>query len=245
MVLTVGPLAAPAILAYRKKVLASPNAPSWQDVAVRVWPLAALVVYLAPVGTFPYHAFQGLALPLGILAVQGVVSVWRHPKPLIVAAALAVMTVPGFVHKVQVSANSIHVAGDPFFVFPDEVRALKALEADRRAGGVLSSSYASYMVPYRTGREAFTGPFSWTPNWKQRVKLEDGMFAGTLRGAAARRFVASTNARWIFEDCRPGLANLEPELRPLLARVQRFGCAAVYELRFRPEMARVAGPPDA
>jgi len=110
---------------------------------------------------------------------------------------------------------------------------------------VLSSSYASYMVPYRTGREAFTGPFSWTPNWKQRVKLEDGMFAGTLRGAAARRFVASTNARWIFEDCRPGLANLEPELRPLLARVQRFGCAAVYELRFRPEMARVAGPPDA
>jgi len=245
MVLTVGPLAAPAILAYRKKVLASPNAPSWQDVAVRVWPLAALVVYLAPVGTFPYHAFQGLALPLGILAVQGVVSVWRHPKPLIVAAALAVMTVPGFVHKVQVSANSIHVAGDPFFVFPDEVRALKALEADPRAGGVLSSSYASYMVPYRTGREAFTGPFSWTPNWKQRVKLEDGMFAGTLRGAAARRFVASTNARWIFEDCRPGLANLEPELRPLLARVQRFGCAAVYELRFRPEMARVAGPPDA
>src|SRR6185436_17449492 len=70
------------------------------------------------------------------LAVQGVVSVWRHPKPLIVAAALAVMTVPGFVHKVQASANSIHVAGDPFFVFPDEVRALKALEADPRARGL-------------------------------------------------------------------------------------------------------------
>ena len=49
----------------------------------------------------------------------------------------------------------------------------------------------------------------------------------------------------MFEDCRPGLADLEPELRPLLARVQRFGCATVYELRFRPEMARVAGPPDA
>ena len=31
---------------------------------MRVWPFAALAVYLAPVGTFPYHAFQGLAIPL-------------------------------------------------------------------------------------------------------------------------------------------------------------------------------------
>jgi hypothetical protein len=275
MVLTVGPLAAPALLAYRPKVLratdgratsqpstpswqassnpptpswqasSNPPTPSWQAIAVRVWPLAALVVYLAPIGTFPYHAFQGLAVPLGILAVQGVVSVWPHPKPLVVAAALAVMTVPGFIHKVQVSANSIHTAGDPFFVFPDEVRALKSLESDPRPGGVLGASYAGYMIPYRTGRESYTGPFSWTPNWTKRVLLANGLFAGTLRGAAARSFVRSTNARFLFEDCRPGLVNLEPELRPLLARVQRFGCATVYELKFRPAMARAAGPPDA
>jgi hypothetical protein len=238
MVLTVGPLAAPAVLAYRKAT------PTWQDVAVRIWPLAALVVYLAPFGTFPYHAFQGLAVPLGILAVQGVVSVWAKPNVLVVAAALAVMTVPGFVHKVQVSANSIHTAGDPFFVFPDEVRALKSLESDLRAGGVLGPTYAGYMLPYRTGRESYIGPFSWTPHWKERQRLTDGLFEGRLRGPAARDFVRSTNARWLFEDCRPGLANLEPELRPLLARVQRFGCATVYELRFRPAMARVAGPTD-
>ena len=252
MVLTVGPLALPAALAYRPSVLRKldrplpgDSPPSWQSIAVRVWPLAALIVYLAPVGTFPYHAFQGLAIPLGILAVQGVVSVWPRPKVWVVAAALAVMTLPGFIHKVQVSANSIHVAGDPFFVFPDEVRALKSLESDPRPGGVLGPTYAGYMIPYRTGRETYIGPFSWTPNWKQRQRLSDGLFAGTLRGAAARRFVTSTNARYLFEDCRPGLANLEPELRPLLARVQRFGCATVYELRFRPAMARAAGPPDA
>jgi hypothetical protein len=238
MLLTVGPLAAPAVLAYRKAT------PTWQDVAVRVWPLAALVVYLAPLGTFPYHAFQGLAVPLGILAVQGVVSVWARPNAWVVAGALAVMTVPGFVHKVEVSANSIHTAGDPFFVFPDEVRALKALESDPRAGGVLGPTYAGYMLPYRTGRESYIGPFSWTPHWKERQRLADGLFEGRLRGAAARAFVRSTNARWLFEDCRPGLANLEPELRPLLARVKRFGCATVYELRFRPAMARVAGRPD-
>ena len=249
MVLTIGPLAVPAALAYRPSVLAKTDrgndTPSWQAIALRVWPLAALVVYLAPIGTFPYHAFQGLAIPLGILAVQGVVSVWPRPKPWVVAAALAVMVVPGFIHKVQVSANSIHVAGDPFFVFPDEVRALKTLEADPRPGGVLSPTYAGYMVPYRTGRESYIGPFSWTPHWKQRQKLADGLFEGSITGAAARRFVVSTNARYLFEDCRPGLANLEPELRPLLARTHRFGCATVYELTFRPAMARAAGPPDA
>jgi hypothetical protein len=266
MVLTVGPLALPALLAYRPKVLRASErvpgdsgasrsgdagasrsgdaSPSWQAVAVRIWPLAALVVYLAPVGTFPYHAFQGLALPLGILAVQGVVSVWRRPKTWIVAAALLLMTVPGFIHKVQVSANSIHTAGDPFFVFPGEVQGLKALESDRRAGGVLGPTYAGYMIPYRTGRETYIGPFSWTPSWKERERLSDGLFAGTLKGAAARSFVRSTSARWLFEDCRPGLADLEPELRPVLASVRHFGCATVYELRFRPEMARVAGAPD-
>ena len=66
--LTLAPLALPAALAYRER------ARDWQEVAVRVWPFAALVVYLLPVGTFPYHSFQGLAIPLSILAVQGVVS---------------------------------------------------------------------------------------------------------------------------------------------------------------------------
>ena len=58
--------ACPAALAYRLP------ADGWQELAVRVWPFAALAVYLAPVGTFPYHAFQGLAIPLAMLAVQGV-----------------------------------------------------------------------------------------------------------------------------------------------------------------------------
>ena len=65
----------PAALAYRLP------APGWQDVAVRVWPFAALAVYLAPVGTFPYHAFQGMSIPLAVLAVQGVLSVWPRPRP--------------------------------------------------------------------------------------------------------------------------------------------------------------------
>ena len=88
--LTLLPLAVPAALAYRLP------ARDWQEVAVRLWPFAALVVYLLPIGTFPYHSFQGLALPLSILAVQGVLSVWRRPRARVVVAALALMIVPGF-----------------------------------------------------------------------------------------------------------------------------------------------------
>jgi hypothetical protein len=263
IVLTLAPLAVPGALAYRRGLVKT-----WQDVAVRVWPIAAIVVYLLPLGTFPYHAFQGLALPLGILAVQGVVTVWPRPKLWLVVLVLLVMTVPGFIHKLEVSANSIRTAGDPFFVFDGEGKALRALESDPRAGGVLPPTYAGYIVPLRTGRESWIGPFSWTPDWDARQRLTDRLYEGPMGAAEARRFAASTDARFLFGDCRPGVRDLEPLLRPDLVRVSRwacnggapvasaaecarlrtatgYGCASVYELRARPAMTRVAGPPDA
>lgn len=237
--LTVLPLAAPAALAYRLP------APGWQDVALRVWPFAALAVYLLPVGTFPYHAFQGLTLPLAILAVIGVLSVWQRPRPALVLAAVALLTLPGLAHKLEVVKTSVEAGGDPFYVFPGEVEALEALERDERPGGVLSATYAGYMVPYRTGRETWIGPFSWTPDWKERQRKADGLFEGRIRGQAARAVVLESRARFLFKDCRKGLVDLEADLTPLLESVDRYGCATVYVLRERPAMRAAAGPPDA
>ena len=233
-------------LASGVAVLAAVPRPAWRVpllflVAVQY----AQAVYLLPVGTFPYHSFQGLAIPLSILAVQGVLTVWRHPRPLAVAALLFLMTVPGIAHKLEVSLHSIRSAGDPFWIFDDEVRALKAIESDPRPGGVLGSVYAGYMLPYTTGRETWIGALSWTPNWRERQRLADGLIVdGTVTGRAARDFVRSTNARFVFVDCRPGLRDLEPDLRPLLESARRFGCASVYTLKDRPGMARAAGRPD-
>ena len=154
MVLTLLPLAAPAALAYRLP------APSWQEQAVRIWPFAALLVYLQPVGTFPYHSFQGLAIPLGVLAVQGVASVWRHPRPWIVVLALAFMVVPGFAHKLQVAKNNVHLGADPYFIFPDEEHAIANVEHDPRPGGVLAPTYSGFFIPYTTGRETYVGALS-------------------------------------------------------------------------------------
>jgi len=240
IVLTLLPLAAPAALAYRQK------APAWQDVAIRLWPAAVLLVYLQPFGTFPYHSFQGLQIPLAILAVIGWRSVAPNTRPAIVVAILAVMIVPGLIHKGQVLRHSVQSAGDPYWVFPGEVDALKALERDPRAGGVLAPTYASLLVPYRTGREAYVGPFSWTPDWETRADKVNSLFEGRLTGAAARAFVVSTHARWLFADCRPlALPQLQRSIAPLLAGPpRRYGCATVYELKDRPDMAPAAGPQD-
>jgi hypothetical protein len=223
--LTLAPLALPAALAYRERVR------DWQQVAVRVWPFAALIVYLLPFGTFPYHSFQGLAIPLSILAVQGVLLVWPRPRLAIVIGALVVMTLPGIAHKLEVAVNSVHAAGDPYFVFPGEQAAMDVLERDPRPGGVLAPAYGGHMLPYKTGREVYVGALSWTPDWEQRVADTQRLFEGTPSGEWARRFVRGTGARFIFVDCRPGLRDLAPILRPLLEDVRRFDCATLYVLR--------------
>jgi hypothetical protein len=222
--LTVLPLAAPAALAYRLP------ARSWQEVAVRVWPFAALATYLAPVGTFPYHSFQGLAIPLSILAVQGVASRWRV-RPALVIAALALMTLPGIAHKFSVAVNSVRAAGDPYFVFEGEQQALDALERDPRPGGVLAPAYGGHMLPYRTGREVYVGALSWTPDWDARVRETRELFEGDMAPAEAQELARRSGARFAFVDCRPGLNDLRPLLGPLLERVDEYGCATVYVLR--------------
>jgi hypothetical protein len=235
IVLTVLPLAAPAALAYRL----GPR--TWQDWALRLWPFAALVVYLQPAGTFPYHSFQGLAIPLSILAVQGVASVWPRPRAWVVIAALGVMIVPGTVHKFEVAVNSVRAAGDPYFVFPGEQQAMEALEADPREGAVLATAYDGHMLPYKTGREVWVGALSWTPDWDGRVRSTSRLFETGMPVDEARRFVRSTGARFMFVDCRPGLRDLEADLRPLLEEVRRFDCATLYVLKRHPGTVLTGG----
>ncbi len=235
------PLALPAAFAYRLKT------PSWQDVAVRVWPLAILAVYLAPTGTFPYHSWQGLTLPLAILAVIGVRSLPIRTPTWLVVIAVALMIVPGTAHKIDTFLHSVRSAADPYWVFPGEIEAFDALQADPRPGGVLAPSYASLLVPPRTGRETYVGPFSWTPNWSPRATQANDLFEGRLTGGAGRAFVIGSRARWLFADCRPlNLPALYRTIAPLLAGPpQKFGCATLYELKYRPAMRQAAGLPDA
>ncbi len=152
IVLTVFPLALPAALAYRLP------APTWQDQAVRIWPLAALAVYLLPLGTFPYHAFQGLALPLSILAVAGATTVIRAHRAGRSSRCWRCSPCRASSHKLELPRNNIRANVYAYYILHDEQRALDWLEDDPRPGGVLAAEYASNLVPYQTGRETYLGP---------------------------------------------------------------------------------------
>ena len=72
------------------------------------------------------------------------------------------------------------------------------------------------------------------------------MRSGSARSPGRRTGTTESRARFLFADCRPlARTKLAADLHTLIARVRTFGCATVIELRFRPEMARAAGPPDA
>jgi len=111
---------------------------------------------------------------------------------------------------------------------------MDALSADPRPGGVLAPAYDGHMLPYKTGREVYVGALSWTPDWDLRVRLTQKLFEDGMPAAQARHFVRATGARFVFTDCRPGLRDLDADLRPLIAQVRHFDCATLYVLRRHP-----------
>ena len=241
VILTIGPLLIPAALGLRAK------AEDWQEVAVRVWPIAVLIVFFLPIGTFPYHSVQGLTLPLSILAVQGFTvnrPAWvPRPHAFWVVPLLALAIIPGTAHKVRLVRNNIHNVAYPYYIFPGEEAALRWLEQDPRTGGVLASSYGGLLVPPYSGRETYIGPFSWTPSYELRAHVTGAFFNDELKPSAAQRFVKSTGARFVLQECQGRVqppASLLREIGPLVLQIKNFGCARVYVLKSTPRIEKVS-----
>ena len=241
VVLSLAPLAIPAIAAYRGK------AKSWQSVAVRIWPFAVAIAYLQPFGSFPYHAVQGLTLPLAVLAVQGFTTrrpSWA-PKPRAwwVATALALLIVPGTVHKLNLARENVHSGNFQYYIAPGELKALNWLQADPRQGGVLTDGYGGSLVPPFAGRESYIGQFSLTPDYDRRVRIAGPLLAGQLSPTETQAFVAGSGATFIFQQCdrngRP-LPDLSAKLGSQLESVEVFGCSRVYVLKPTPLSSKLA-----
>jgi hypothetical protein len=228
------PLVLAALLAYRAR------GNDWQGIAVRVWPLAVLLVYLAPLGTFHFHAIQGLCIPLAMLAVQGATSYrpsWLPAAgPFFVAPLIALLVVPGLIYRADGIRSSIDRNDQVWWLKDGDSKALDFLQADRAAGGVLSDSRFGALIPAFTGREVYAGNFSWTPNYASRSFLADGFFRGESLGgkltpAQAQMFLAATGVRFVVQPCdNRGLTRAEVEqlIGPMLMRTLQFGCANVY-----------------
>jgi hypothetical protein len=220
------PLALPALVAYRRP------AADFGEVALRLWPAAALLVYFQPFGTFPAHALQGLAIPLAVLGTLGQRH-WLGSRPLpaaLVAGVLVVMIVPGTVHRVDQLRGAVNLGLQPFFLTPEEHDALNYLKDRPGDGGVLTTFYSGQAIPAYAERATWVGATSWTPDFELRQEAADRLFAGRLGRSAAERLVRDSGARYLYADCQ-GHPDIGPLVRGVTGPPRRFGCAAVYEVR--------------
>jgi hypothetical protein len=229
--LAILPLVLPALAAYRR-----PPA-TFLAAATRVWPLAACGIFLlsgTSLGAAPLHSFQGITIPLSVLAVEGVQMLgWRRlPRRMLIGTALvAVFTIPAMYKEIEEArVNVAPTPGGSNFITRGERDALDYLARDRDAGGVLSNYYLGDVVPGFTGRRTYVGDCLWSePNCSGRAANAGWLFGGGATPAAAQSFVLSTGARFVLADCRT-TADMRKLLGPIVRSAHTFGCAAVYEV---------------
>jgi hypothetical protein len=229
--LAVTPLLVPAVFAYRIRPT------TFLAAATRTWPLAAFGIFLlsgTSLGATPLHAFQGITIPLAVLAVEGLRLLgWRrlrHPV-LIGAAAVALFTIPATLKELSIAHSlAAPTHGNANFITHDERSALEYLEHDQQPGSVMTQPYLGTAVPGRTGRRTYVGDCLWSePNCLGLAQNARNLFNGSLTPAAARSFVLSSGARFVLADCDT-TADMPKLLGPIVRSARGFGCAAVYEV---------------
>jgi hypothetical protein len=232
IVLAIAPLLVPALLAYRDR----PR--SFLAAATRVWPVAAFVIYFisaSSVSATPLHSFEGITVPLSVLAIEGLRrSGWRRlpGRRLLAGVAVAAATIPATLYMLnQAKAVAKPVPGNANFITPSEQRALRYLARDRRPGGVLTGFYLGEAIPAETGRRTYVGDCLWSePDCPARAQIVQMLFNGTLPVDTSRWLVQAIGARFVLAAC-DAHADMDEVLAPLAESVHHFGCAAVYTLR--------------
>jgi hypothetical protein len=225
------PLLLPALLAYRGR------STSFLQAASRFWPIASFGVFVlsaSGASATPLHAFQGITIPLSVLAVQGVQSVgWRRLPYVrwITAGVVVLLTVPTTYYELDNARKlAAPTRGNGNFIRADERDALDYLADNHVSGGVLTGGYLGATVPERTNRQTLLGDCLWSePRCAGRSAAASRFFSGHMTAGEARTFARQSGARFVLADCN-STANLSKLLRPIIVSVHRFGCARVFEL---------------
>ena len=229
--IAIAPLLIPALIAYRRR----PE--TFLEAATRTWPVAAFAIFVlsgTSLGATPLHSFQGITIPLSVLAVEGLQMIgWRrlrHPV-LIGAAAVALFTIPATAEELHIAKGlAAPTPNNANFITHDERTALNYLAHDKDPGSVLTRSYLGAAVPGRTGRHTYVGDCLWSePNCYGMTDNAQWLFQGTPTPAAAQSFVLGSGARFLLADCQT-TADLRKLLGPIIRSAHGFGCAAVYEV---------------
>ena len=232
--LAIAPLLAASLLAYRRLPT------GFIAVATRLWLPAALIVFIVSesgLSDTPLHAFAGITIPLGVLSVEGVLSlkpqrlsIWWLLAPLLVAA----VTIPTTIDELKsAAAYLVPVPGNANFIAPQERAALDRLAQDPQPGAVLTRGYLGLITPGLTGRQVYLGTCQWSePNCTGRELLVQRVFQSPrVPASVIRADVLSTGARFVLNStCTLPGKNLDHALAPITSSTQRFGCATLYRL---------------
>ena len=231
ILIAVLPLLLPALVAYRKRPA------TFLAAATRTWPVAAFGIFLlsgTSLGATPLHSFQGITLPLSVLAVEGLQLLgWRRLRhPVLIGAVLVgLFTIPATIDELKTAHElSAPTPENANFIRPDENDALNWLASDKEPGSVLTRSYLGAVVPGRTGRHTYIGDCLWSePGCLDLAWKAQSLFSGTLSPSVSRRFVLSSGVRFVLADCET-TADMRKLLGPVIRSTHSFGCAAVYEV---------------
>jgi hypothetical protein len=229
--LGIAPLAIPALLGYRGR------SESMLELLLRVWGPVAILIYVfsaTGLSATPLHAFDGITIPLAVLAVKGVTQTSLRTLPrgrLVAAGVIALGVIPANAYALATAHEFVDPAGgNANFITHDEHAALHYLAKNPDPGGVLTQFYLGEAVPGATGRRTFVGNCLWSePNCMPRSAAADALFRGQDTRAQARALVRQSGARFLLASCTAH-ADLRPTLGELIASTTRFGCATVYEM---------------
>ena len=209
----------------------------WREVALRAVPVLMIAQYaviaVLGIGTFPFHAIQGLGLFVAVLFVRSLARIapegwWGRNIPLAVVGCI-LLCVPGTVHRLNLMRLDLNRSAQPWFLEEGERAALDDLAGRSGGGGVLAPIKAGLTVPPLSGRPTWVGQISWTPDFRKRVALAEALFDGELDGDGARALVRRTGARFVYADCGHTL-DLRPLLGDLVIGTRRHGCATIHEV---------------
>ena len=225
------PLLVPAIVAYTRRPT------TFLAAATRTWPVAAFAIFVlsgTSLGATPLHSFQGITIPLAVLAVEGfqIIGWDRIQRPVLAGAVLvALFTIPTTFEELHIAHGlAAPTRNNANFIKGDERDALNYLEHLKKPGSVMTRSYLGAAVPGKTGRRTYVGDCLWSePGCLTLTNNANTLFQGSMTPAAAQSFVLNSGARFVLADCQT-TADIQELLGPVIRSAHGFGCAAVYEV---------------
>ena len=134
--------------------------------------------------------------------------------------------------------DAVQAGLQPFFLTADEHDALRWLDENPSAGGVMTENYLGTVIPAYTGRQTWLGAGSWSPNFNTRQKALDQLFAGKLGPQAARDLVVRPGAGFILEDCR-AKPKFFADVKAFTEVVWKQGCVTVLRVKGAPPLGEV------